>query len=133
MRQQEDALGAEPFRFLRIADGERRSAAGSRDDRHAATTGVHRRADDSREFLRLEGEEFAGAAGGEERCGAVGHQPLQAFRIGSRREPEVLVEVRQRERQEARRDDALEFLRRGHGRFHQWLPSQVALPVKALW
>ena len=66
-------------------------------------------------FTRLQREELACAAGGEQGRGAVGLQPLQPVGIGLGGKAQLGVEVGQREGQQTRLQDLFEFLG-GHGR-----------------
>ena len=109
MGEEQDALGAEAFGFLGVLDGHARGSAGSGEDRHEAVAGVDRGLDHGRVFLGFQGEEFTGAAGGEERGGAVGSQPLQSLRVARGVEVAVSLEVGDREGEQSGGEDLLEF------------------------
>lgn len=115
--QQQHALGAEALGLAGIGDGDAGGAACAGQDRHLAGAGVHGGADDIRVFVRRQREELAGAAGGEQGGGAVGREPFQAPGIRAGVEIALRVEVGHGEGEQAFRNDGLEFLRRGHGRY----------------
>ncbi|SPA41445.1 exported protein of unknown function [Cupriavidus taiwanensis] len=114
VRQQQHAGGAQALGFLRVGDGSAGRAAGAGQDRHLAGAGTHRGVDYGRVVLRRQREELAGAAGREQRGGAVGGQPFQARGVGLGREVALGVEVGDGEGQQAFGDDLLEFVRCEH-------------------
>jgi hypothetical protein len=110
VRQQQDAVGAGTLGLLRALDGKAGRAAGAGNDGHLAAAGVHRGPDDAGVLVAGEREELAGAAGGEQRGGAIRGQPFQPFGIAAGVEVALGVEIRQRKRQQSVGHDRFEFL-----------------------
>ena len=134
VRQQQDAVRAEPLGLLRIRDCLARGAARARDDRHLAAAGIDGGLDHLAVLAAGQREELARAAGGEQRAGAIGGEPLEARRVGASVEVALRVEIGDGERQQAGGDDLFEVLGRHErlagkegtwGRF-----SRAALPLR---
>src|SRR3546814_1827663 len=78
VRQQKHAVGTGFLRGLRAFDGEAGGAARPGNNGHLVTARVDGRLDDGRVFAAGQRKEFAGAAGGKERRGAVRYQSGRA-------------------------------------------------------
>ncbi|MCY1516773.1 hypothetical protein D9M68_514230 [compost metagenome] len=110
VRQQQQALGPESLGLLGVLDGQPGWTTHPGKDRHAASAGVHGGLDHGAVLIRSQREEFSRATGREQRGSAIGSQPLQAPGIALGIEVAGGIEVGNREGQQARGKDELEFL-----------------------
>ncbi|MNZ82214.1 hypothetical protein D3C78_1009070 [compost metagenome] len=110
MRQQQQALGAQALGFLSVFDGLASGTANTGKDWHAGGAGIDGGLDDLRVLAGGQGEEFTGAARCEQGRGAIRGQPLEALDVAVAIEIALGSKVGDRERQQARREDGLQFL-----------------------
>ena len=110
VRQQQQALGTQTLGFLSVFDGLAGGTADTGQDWHAGRAGIDGGLDDLRILAGGQGEEFTGATGCEQGRGAVRGQPLEALDVAVAIEIALGSEIGDRERQQARREDGLQFL-----------------------
>jgi hypothetical protein len=114
---QQNAVRAVTFGFLGIRDCDAGRAAGAGENRYLAFADFGCRTHDVRVVVMREREEFARAAGDEQRRGAVRREPFEALGIGVGAEIALFVEVGNGEGQKAFRNDLLQFLRCRHDEY----------------
>ncbi len=110
MWQQQQPLRAKAFGFLSVGDRLAGRTTDTGENRDLARAGIDGGLDDIRIFLGGQRKELAGAAGSEEcRC-AIRRQPFQPLDVPGAVEVALRVEIGDRERQQARREDGFQFL-----------------------